>query len=294
MSEQMTLDLSNNATSLQALGFGATHLDWLTGQMIDMFGQEAVLASLSAQRENKLGSMTSGTFGQSGTSLLTSADLQSSLESKLRQRLDTLGSTLYKQTWKHKITPQGRRLLVHTASAHRTSGSACTSWPTTTTRDYKDTGDLSNSMVRKDGKNRMDTVGRVAFMAGWPTATTTDAKRGELYDCMAKNMTLNMAVQRSCWPTTSSTIVDHKPRPPIMANRKPTDPQIGIADVAAHLATPARLTADGRMLIGSSAGMVSGGQLNPAHSRWLMGLPQEWDDCAPTETQSALKLRKSL
>jgi hypothetical protein len=53
-------------------------------------------------------------------------------------------------------------------------------------------------------------------------------------------------------------------------------------------AIPARLTASG-----SFAGMESGGQLNPAHSRWLMGLPPAWDDCAVMAMQSMPSRRKS-
>jgi len=56
---------------------------------------------------------------------------------------------------------------------------------------------------------------------------------------------------------------------------------------------PARFTASGVMLIGSDARMESGGQLNPEHSRWLMGYPAVWDACAPTATRSTRGKRQS-
>jgi hypothetical protein len=50
---------------------------------------------------------------------------------------------------------------------------------------------------------------------------------------------------------------------------------------AAKIIGQARYTVSGEMLIGSTAETANGGQLNPAHSRWLMGYRQAWDAASP-------------
>ena len=224
MSQQMILPGMINAISSPGSAFGVMPCASQDGRTIGRSGPDRAHANRSARPAKEPGLPMSVTSGRSFPGSSASASLQQFLESRLRAKTASPGSTLYNLIWRVRVTPAGRSIPALRASVRRTSGSACTGWPLP------------------------------AMRAGWTTPIANDA--------------------------TGSTHCYGPKRP------DGTRPEYLKLPGQVQLSGPARLTASGEMLTGSTAEMDNGGRLNPAHARWLQGLPAIWDDCADMAMRS--------
>lgn len=121
-----TLTATHNVTSSRESADGVTPCALPDGLTIDLFGRPLAHASRSVEQGSRKAQATVATSGLLSIGSSQSETLTHSLVSRLQERLASIGSTVYVQTWKRKRTPLGRLFWEHTASAPHTSDSGYT------------------------------------------------------------------------------------------------------------------------------------------------------------------------
>lgn len=168
---------TTNAISSPASADGPTPCASPAGQTTGLSGPAHVRANLSARQAEAQGLLTSGTFGPTSTISSPSVVLQSCLASRLRQRLEGLGSPLFALTWKEWHIEWGPPICALRASGRRTSGNGCGGWPTPTKGNADGSQmakDASATGRRPDGTKATVSLHQVATLAGWPTPRAND------------------------------------------------------------------------------------------------------------------------
>jgi hypothetical protein len=247
---------------------------------------------------------------QLGNTLENYRAMKAIMRSGPRTAITELGMAAQLASWPTPNTPNGGRSVdsstlsatgmtrdgrKHTVSLEhvvrfaklpeRAAGPLASSWPTPmagtpSTATYNEAGSTDYERKVDVLLGTRDTIN--GPKASWRSPAAQNADRGGQNgtERVAAGHTLNLQDQAQLATWATPTTRDHKDGA-YQAN-VPENALLGRQVWQVSGPTPN----------GSSAPMEKRGQLNPAFSRWLIGLPPVWDDCAVTAMQSYRNSRR--
>lgn len=287
--EELIYGTPSSSTPSPASAVGLSPSSSPAGPKTEKSGPAPAPASRSRRRGEAKAKKTPDIFGPSSYVSSPSGDLQRSLESRLRARLDVNGSLEYELTWKRWAIGSGQSICALRASARRISDNDYIGWPTCRaidgTKGQRTLEGVERERERKGGQPP-DELPSVVMLAGWTTAQCHDTNPrgvGNRENPNGGGACLAWDAKLAGWPTTAAQNGEKAGMPPETREGH----HIGLQDAVRGVILESFLVPTGRRVV-----------LAPEFSLWLMGFPEAWMLAAPgvkdwLEAQAALALEYS-
>lgn len=219
----------------------------------------------------------------------------SSWESRLRDRLATVGSTEFALIWRVRATPAGRLIsrLAPWTPPTSAAGSTGSPWPTPTANDFL-VRDLDRLQARRQAMKEAHrngngfglTLGQAMMLATWPPPKASDGAKGSPRQAYGTGGGTSLPTQmHAAWATPAAR--DWR------SDRSRMSGEALYGTKGRPLARQMLDAAEAPGLVptGSPATTESRGVPHPAFPCWLMGFPAAWLCGAGSATRSARRLR---